>query len=166
VNFPYLRSNRRGVAACFAIVLAVCSCDEARRIPRIEPVLHLWKSPYVGFDGLQIHVFDTGVVRAPAALYQRGGSWFDMREVPVPAFVVEHPDKGLVVFDTGLSARVASDTVPYLGLLAPLDVVRANSASDIGGLPVPQGGQFGVLNSGIPARFHVYRVEFRLSVSN
>jgi glyoxylase-like metal-dependent hydrolase (beta-lactamase superfamily II) len=120
------------IAMCVVFAaLAAGACNEPRRIPRIEPVLHLWKAPYVGFDGLRIHVFTTGEIRAPAALYQAGGSWFEMQTVAVPAFVIEHPEHGLIVFDCGLSERVAAEPSSYLGAFAGFDLVRAERGQDL-----------------------------------
>jgi len=95
----------------------VLGCDEAYRIPRIEPVLHAWPDPYRGVDGLRVHVFDTGTMSIPAALVHRGGNPFEPHELDVAAFVVEHPVAGLIVFDTGFGVRVRTDPEAYLGVV-------------------------------------------------
>jgi len=53
--------------------------------------------------GLRLHVFDTGANRMSPLLVGADPPWR-----PVPAFVVEHPERGLVVFDLGLSHEVAA----------------------------------------------------------
>jgi glyoxylase-like metal-dependent hydrolase (beta-lactamase superfamily II) len=83
---------------------AVGACDGPRAVPRIEPVLHGWESPYRGLSGVEVHVFNTGTFSVPAGLVYRGASLLETRELDVPAFVVRHPNDGLVVFDTGLRA--------------------------------------------------------------
>jgi len=64
----------------------------------------------VGLPGLEVHVFDTGTLRLPAAMIHRGASLFEAREIEVPAFVIRHPKAGLIVFDTGLSGELAAAT--------------------------------------------------------
>jgi glyoxylase-like metal-dependent hydrolase (beta-lactamase superfamily II) len=104
-----------GLAALFSI----CGCGEPLPIPRIDPVLHAWRQPYTGIDGLRIHAFNTGTMTLPAALVYSGGSWTEEIEIDVPAFVIEHPDLGLIVFDTGFNGRVHDAPVPYLGVVLP-----------------------------------------------
>ena len=58
----------------------------------------------VGKPGLRLHVFNTGSNRMSELLVGTARPWR-----PAPAFVIEHPQHGLVVFDTGLSAAVARD---------------------------------------------------------
>jgi len=52
--------------------------------------------------GLRLHVFNTGVNRMSPLLVGANPPWR-----PAPAFVIEHPREGLVVFDMGLSEAVA-----------------------------------------------------------
>jgi glyoxylase-like metal-dependent hydrolase (beta-lactamase superfamily II) len=54
--------------------------------------------------GLRLHVFNTGMNRMSALLVGAERPWR-----PAPAFVIEHPTHGLVVFDGGLSEAVARD---------------------------------------------------------
>lgn len=82
----------------------IIGCDGPRAVPRIEPVLEGWESPYRGHAGLEVHVFNTGTFSVPSGLIARGSSLATTRELEVPAFVVRHPKRGLVVFDTGLAA--------------------------------------------------------------
>ena len=52
--------------------------------------------------GLRLRVFNTGANRMSSLLVGPSPPWR-----PVPAFVIEHPSRGLVVFDLGLSHEVA-----------------------------------------------------------
>lgn len=62
---------------------------------------------------LRLHVFNTGwFTRRESQLYLGGSA--TRRTLPVLAFVVEHP-QGLLVFDTGLNAAIATGPRSYLG---------------------------------------------------
>jgi N-acyl homoserine lactone hydrolase len=62
---------------------------------------------------LRLHVFNTGwFTKRESQLYLGGGA--TRRTLPVLAFVIEHP-QGLLVFDTGLNAAIATDPRDYLG---------------------------------------------------
>jgi|GEM_PF-300414 len=52
--------------------------------------------------GLKLHVFNTGVNWVSSLLVGKTSQWR-----PAPAFVIEHPTKGLVVFDCGLDETIA-----------------------------------------------------------
>lgn len=101
------------------MLVSLGACDGPRAIPRIEPTLHGWDSDYRGVSGIEVHVFNTGLLRIPAVMIHRGSSFFETREVVVPAFVIRHPGEGLIVFDTGLSADLAGDedADPQAGLV-------------------------------------------------
>jgi N-acyl homoserine lactone hydrolase len=58
-----------------------------------------------------------GAVRALAQALTRGG---ERVEVPVLAYLVEHPQAGLMLVDTGFDASVAADPTPNLGWFAKL----------------------------------------------
>ncbi len=61
---------------------------------------------------LRLHVFNTGwFTRQEKQLYLGGGA--TRRILPVLAFVIEHP-QGLLVFDTGLNAAIATNPRSYL----------------------------------------------------
>jgi len=51
---------------------------------------------------LKLHVFNTGINKVSYLLAGAVNPWR-----PVPAFVIEHPKYGLIVFDTGLSSKIA-----------------------------------------------------------
>ncbi len=53
-------------------------------------------------EGVRLHVFNTGWNRMSWLLVGDSRPWR-----PVPAFVLEHPRHGLIVFDTGVSPEVA-----------------------------------------------------------
>jgi glyoxylase-like metal-dependent hydrolase (beta-lactamase superfamily II) len=86
-------------------------------LPRVDPQLHNWVEPYSGVEGLRLHVFDTGSMVLPQAAVFRGGAWFTRLRMNVPAFVVEHPSGGLIVFDTGVGPHAASQWLATLGML-------------------------------------------------
>lgn len=77
---------------------------------------------------LTLHAFNTGSVRAPAGFAYQGGGWFHRITMDMPAFVLEHPSAGLIVFDTGLPPQIAEDPAGYMGwfhhLLAPFQSAR------------------------------------------
>ncbi|RMD83385.1 MAG: MBL fold metallo-hydrolase [Candidatus Dadabacteria bacterium] len=52
--------------------------------------------------GMRLHVFNTGTNRVSPLLVGTPAPWR-----PAPAFVIEHPNRGLVVFDCGLGAEIA-----------------------------------------------------------
>ncbi|WP_461052843.1 MBL fold metallo-hydrolase [Spirosoma arcticum] len=59
--------------------------------------------PYQLKTGVRLHMFNTGYNRMSRALAPGNPTWR-----PAPAFVIEHPTAGLIVFDAGLSSDVAS----------------------------------------------------------
>ena len=76
-----------------------------------RPVIEAGRTPVAGpyvlpqaVAGLKLHVFNTGMNRM---------SWFLVGDArpwrPVPAFVIEHPNEGLIVFDAGLPAAVETE---------------------------------------------------------
>jgi N-acyl homoserine lactone hydrolase len=122
-RFPSCRRGRPAIASGLAfvvLVVASAGCEQARRVPRVEPTLHAWPRPYRGLPGLELHVFDTGTFSMPRGFLAQGGSWFERRDVPVPAYVIRHPDGGWIVFDTGFSKLVNEDPNRYIGFLASI----------------------------------------------
>ncbi|MFQ5664946.1 MAG: MBL fold metallo-hydrolase [Candidatus Binatia bacterium] len=112
---------RRG---SWCVLLALCclsGCEQDLRVPYIPPKLANWPQPYRGISGLTVHVFNTGYVRVSEALILRGGSLTEHRDLPVPAFVIQHPRHGLILFNTGLSPKPdqASPWRGWLRLIAP-----------------------------------------------
>ena len=51
---------------------------------------------------LKLHVFNTGINKVSYFLVGKANPWR-----PAPAFVIEHPKYGLIVFDTGLASNIA-----------------------------------------------------------
>ena len=98
-----------------AAAVVCTACDKPRRIPRIEPLLHGWSEAYRGRPGLTLHIFDTGSLSLPSGALYKGGSWAVPRDLVASAFVIEHPQAGLLVFDTGLSPMLRTDPVGYVG---------------------------------------------------
>jgi glyoxylase-like metal-dependent hydrolase (beta-lactamase superfamily II) len=112
----------RLLSCCLLIATLLPGCADQRRVPRIEPVLWGWEQAHEPVD-LLLHAFNTGTMRILPGAMARGGSWQEASEIPVPAFVVEHESKGLLVFDTGYSPAVRDSPEQYLGpLLAALDL--------------------------------------------
>lgn len=83
-----------------------------------SPVLRAGKEPSPppydvppAVAGLRLHVFQTGMNRMSSLLVGEQRPWR-----PVPAFVLEHPRHGLLVFDAGLPSAVASEGESALGI--------------------------------------------------
>ncbi len=73
-----------------------------------RPVIEVGKEPVAGpyalphaVAGMKLHVFNTGMNRMSSLVAGAHPPWR-----AVPAFVIEHPTKGLIVFDAGLPAAV------------------------------------------------------------
>jgi N-acyl homoserine lactone hydrolase len=109
---------------------AVCTvlaggCEDDLRVPYIPPTLANWPQPYRGVAGLKVHVFNTGYLRVPEALVLRGGSLIRKRDLAVPAVLIEHPQHGLVLFNTGLNPqqRDTSSAAAWLTALLGAEVL-------------------------------------------
>ncbi len=138
--------DRRHAAPLLTMLVLVATlpwlagCQEPMPIPRIEPHLHSWRQPYQGVDGLKVHVFNTGTMAIPRAAVFAGGSWGDMEELDILAFVIEHPVAGLVVFDTGFNPLAHYNPHGYLGrLIADLQLVDMEEGQDLPGLMRAEG---------------------------
>jgi N-acyl homoserine lactone hydrolase len=117
-----------------AILLAVClftlsGCEQDLRVPYIPPRLANWPQPYHGVSGLKLHVFNTGYLRVDEAAVLRGGGLTRTRDLPVPAFLIEHPKRGLVLFNTGLSPAANGDSASAASPIWPswLNLVRVDA---------------------------------------
>lgn len=117
-----LRSVLRPALLCAAVCVAAASgCEDDLRVPYIPPTLANWPQPYRGVAGVKVHIFNTGYLRVPEALVLRGGSVTRKRDLAVPAILVEHPQQGVVLFNTGLNPK--PDEAPsWLGFLG-MDVL-------------------------------------------
>jgi len=76
-----------------------------------RPVIEAGKEPVAGpyvlpqaVAGMKLHVFNTGMNRMSSLVAGPDQPWR-----AVPAFVIEHPTQGLIVFDTGLPAAVEKE---------------------------------------------------------
>lgn len=128
------RTGVRGfIVLCLSLLaLAVLGgCERARRVPRVEPVLHGWERPYRGVSGLQIHVFNTGSMSLPRGFLFQGGSWAERVALPTLTFAIRHPSGKTILFDTGFSKRVNSDPNDYIGFFASV-VGRFSMAAEQG----------------------------------
>ena len=96
--------RRLWLCAAVCITLAA-GCEEDLRVPYIPPTLANWPQPYRGVAGVRLHVFNTGYLRVPEALVLHGGSVTRKRDLAVPAVLIEHPQQGLVLFNTGLNPK-------------------------------------------------------------
>jgi len=106
------------LSVSFLALAVLGGCERARRVPRVEPILHGWERPYRGVPGLEIHVFDTGSMSLPRGFLFQGGSWAERVELPTLAFAIRHPSGRTIVFDTGFSERINRDPNDYIGFFA------------------------------------------------
>ncbi len=105
-NAPTLSHAFHRAVLCAALCTALAGgCEDDLRVPYIPPTLANWPQPYRGVAGLKVHIFNTGYLRVPEALVLRGGSLTRKRDLAVPAVLIEHPQHGLVLFNTGLNPK-------------------------------------------------------------
>jgi N-acyl homoserine lactone hydrolase len=100
-------SSRASMRAAGATLLALVGLG-ALAVPYRPNLVSSGRTPSAAMQvppvpGLRLHVFNTGENRMSELLVGRNNPWR-----PVPAFVIEHPHEGLIVFDTGLSDAVAA----------------------------------------------------------
>ncbi|HYB98296.1 MAG TPA: MBL fold metallo-hydrolase [Candidatus Limnocylindrales bacterium] len=111
-------SGRAALAAATAsLAVAVAACHQPLPVPRIEPSTDRWQQPYAGIPGMRIHAFRTGDVNSVEGAVWAGGSWTARIDMGAWAFVIEHPSRGLVVFDTGMAERAHEEPERYVGWL-------------------------------------------------
>lgn len=91
------------IAATFAIGLAWVVAYRPVVVAGKTPIAGPYRLP-AGVTGLKLHVFNTGMNRMSPLLVGADPPWR-----PVPAFVLEDPRQGLIVFDCGLSSAVERD---------------------------------------------------------
>ncbi|NOY47028.1 MAG: MBL fold metallo-hydrolase, partial [Chlorobi bacterium] len=71
--------------------------------PAIEKKFYTFNNtPFNDSIKLKLHLFNTGVNKVSTLLVGDINPWR-----PVPAFVIEHPKFGFIVFDSGLSSKIA-----------------------------------------------------------
>lgn len=106
---------RLWVAALICASTLAAGCEEQRRVPYIRPELHDWPRPYRGVRRLRLHVFQTGTMTMAGAMVVKGGGLTRQRELPVWAYVLEHPKQGPVVIETGLDPGLLEEGSKGLG---------------------------------------------------
>jgi glyoxylase-like metal-dependent hydrolase (beta-lactamase superfamily II) len=106
-------------------------CEQERRVPYIVPKLQNWPQPYQGKAGLQLHVFSAGALDVLEAALLKGGSLTQRRQLPVLAYVLKHPQQGLVVINTGLPHRFSEGDVDVGGLLGMTVDARLEPGQDL-----------------------------------
>ncbi|RDC65525.1 hypothetical protein AHMF7616_04155 [Adhaeribacter pallidiroseus] len=84
------------------MLLGLSSCYTPQPVAGPEAPATLFNKTWSHYPGLKLHVFNTGTNRVPDLLAGPNQPWR-----PVPAFVIEHPQHGLVVFDCGLGPEIA-----------------------------------------------------------
>lgn len=112
------RSRWRTAALGTSIALGVGLAALAAYLFPYRPVVVVGAAPAPGpyawpasQPGLRLHVFTTGMNRMSSVLVGDERPWR-----PAPAFVLEHPRAGLVVFDCGLADAVAREGEAALGV--------------------------------------------------
>jgi glyoxylase-like metal-dependent hydrolase (beta-lactamase superfamily II) len=105
-------------------------CEKERRVPYIVPKLQNWQQPYAGKRGLELHAFSVGTLDVVEAALLKGGS-LTRRQLPVLAFVLRHPQQGLVVVNTGLHRRFREPDVDLGGLLGMTVDAHLESGQDL-----------------------------------
>jgi N-acyl homoserine lactone hydrolase len=111
------------------VMASICpACKQEDRVPYIPPTLQDWKHPYRGRADLKLHVFRTGTLHTLGGLALDRGGKPRRRQLPVLAYVLEHPRQGLIVIDTGLNRDFAQKPDRYLGGLVGM-IVEAELAA-------------------------------------
>jgi len=78
--------------------------------PSIEKKIYLLNNkPFNDSIKLKLYIFNTGMNKVSSLLVGNINPWR-----PVPAFVIEHPKYGLIVFDSGLPSKIAQIGNKYL----------------------------------------------------
>lgn len=78
---------------------------------------------------LTVYAFTCGWLTLPASLLLAGEE--GSLTVPVPAYLIEHPTKGRVIFDSGLHTDTQTDPDRRLGRLAPFHTVTFKPGEEI-----------------------------------
>ena len=115
--------RRKIILAIIAIVAIGAVANAIRyhpvivRGPNIPATLsELRNSRWPTTAGMRLYVFNTGMNRVSGVLAGADTKWR-----PAPAFVIEHPTQGLIVFDAGLGPEIAAkgeSALPFIvGLL-------------------------------------------------
>ncbi len=104
--FPAARPRRRLLAVLLLAALAAPACYRPTIVegpPAPDKLVGLQGGGrWPAVRGLKLHVFNTGENRVSPLLVGMPAPWR-----PTPSFVIRHPQRGLIVFDCGLSPQVA-----------------------------------------------------------
>jgi glyoxylase-like metal-dependent hydrolase (beta-lactamase superfamily II) len=126
------RSRMPGNVCTLVVAALVASttpaCKHEDRVPYIPPTLQNWQHPYHGREDLKLHVFHTGMLHALGGLALNRQGKLRRQDLPVLAYVLEHPRQGLVVIDTGLNRDFVQKAEHYLGGLVGM-IVEAELAA-------------------------------------
>lgn len=103
----------RGPLPALISLLVFCACaagpaarPEFKDIPSVSRSFAQQLVAWRKADGLSIRVYNTGAVIAPGAEISSIKSAAARARLDIPAFLIKHPVKGYVLFDTGLPADV------------------------------------------------------------
>ena len=109
-------------------LLALCGCGGVltppkpptpapapRDIPVIPHSFAMMQTTRRRVDHLKIRVFNTGSVVTRGAAVSSMKSWSSKVKLDVPVFLIKHPTKGYVLFDTGLHPEFATDPGKRMG---------------------------------------------------
>lgn len=106
--------RKAGVAVLGALSAILCLGVLSWRVLTYRPVLipgptvearltGVQAGSWPSQSGMRLHVFNTGMLRISPILVGKSASTWR----PIPAFVLEHPDRGFVIYDCGLGPEVA-----------------------------------------------------------
>ena len=104
---------RSKVILAIIVIMVIAAIGAAANAIRYHPVIvrgpsipatlsGLGNSRWPATAGMRLHVFNTGMNRVSSLLAGADTKWR-----PAPAFVIEHPTQGLIVFDAGLGPEIA-----------------------------------------------------------
>lgn len=106
---------RRAGAGLLALsLLSACAGGEKRPtfddLPKVSRVFEQQLVTARKVDGLRMTIYECGSVTAPGGAVSELKSWAARTKLDIPAFLVKHPTKGYVLFDTGLHPDM--ETIP------------------------------------------------------
>lgn len=115
----------RWAAFTAVVFLAIPGCEEGPSKPPvfkdIRPVPRSFAQEIIArrkIDGLSIRVYNTATVESPGRAVSEMKSVTSKTRLDVPAFLIRHPAKGYLLFDTGLHPDVETEPEKKLGRVA------------------------------------------------
>jgi glyoxylase-like metal-dependent hydrolase (beta-lactamase superfamily II) len=105
----------------------VCGCYFPSNIKGekvANKLFNLKNDSLINNQGLKLHVFNTGMNKVSRLLVGKINPWR-----PAPAFVIEHPKFGLLVFDSGLSSEI---TINGEKMLHPITSFLFDARTEVG----------------------------------